>query len=137
MQAGDYGERRSEPWSLRKRALPIRTYSGRIVYNRKPHIFTLRDAERILQKIQPPEAVEVDTWVSRIFSFLRTATIDMLDKLLPFLDGKDVENFYQACIEILDRLFRIDTDNERLERAARRMIIDLAGRFGLTVTIKK
>jgi hypothetical protein len=137
MQAGDYGERKSEPWTYRERVLPLRTYSGRVVYNRKPHRFTMRDAERILAKIEPPEVAEVGSWVDSVFNFLRSATITMLEKLLPFLDGQDVENFYEICIEILDRFFRIDTDNIELERAARRMIINLADRFGLAVTIKK
>ncbi len=137
MQAGDYGEARSEPWSLRKRALPLRTFSGRVVYNRKPHFFTLRDAQRILRKVEVPENVPAESWVQSVFTFLRTATIEMLDKLLPFLDGRDVENFYQVMIEILDRFFRIDTDNQQLETAARRLIIGLADRYGLTVTIKK
>jgi len=117
--------------------MPLRTYSGRIVYDRKPHYFTMRDAERILAKIEPPEAAEVDSWVNSVFKFLRGATIAMLEKLLPFLDGRDVENFYQVVIEILDRFFRIDTDNEQLERAARSLIIGLANRFGIAVTLKK
>ncbi len=137
MQAGDYGEARSEPWSLRKRALPLRTFSGRVVYNRKPHFFTLRDAQRVLRKVEVPENVPAKSWVQSVFEFLRTATIEMLDKLLPFLDGRDIENFYQVVIEILDRFFRIDADNQQLEMAARRLIIGLADRYGLTVTIKK
>jgi len=137
MQAGDYGEERSEPWTYRKRIVPLRTYSGRVVHDRKPHYFTMRDAERILAKIEPPEAAEVGTWVDSVFDFLRSATIAMLEKLLPFLDGRDVENFYELCIEILDRFFKIDTSNEQLERAARRMIIGLADRYGLAVTITK
>lgn len=137
MQAGDYGENRSEPWTYRKRIVPLRTYSGRVVHDRKPHRFTMRDAERILAKIEPPEAVQVRTWIESVFTFLRSATIAMLEKLLPFLDGKDVENFYELCIEILDRFFKIDTDSIQLERAARRLILSLGDRFGLTITIKK
>ena len=117
--------------------MPLRTYSGRVVYNRKPHRFTLRDAERILAKIEPPETAQVGTWVDSMFAFLRSATIAMLEKLLPFLDGRDVENFYEVCIEILDRFFMIDADNVQLEKAARRMIAGLADRFGLSVTITK
>jgi len=137
MQAGDYGEERSEPWTYRKRAVPLRTYSGRVVYNRKPHNFTMRDAERILAKIEPPETAQVGTWVNSVFSFLRTATIAMLEKILPFLDERDVENFYEVCIEILDRFFKIDTTNEQLEKAARRLIVGIADRVALRVTITK
>lgn len=107
------------------------------MYHRKPRHWTMLDVERIMAKVEPQEADSASTWVESVFKFLREATIAMLEKLLPFLDGRDVENFYEVCIEILDRFFRIDTSNEQLEKAARRMIIGLADRYGLAVTITK
>jgi hypothetical protein len=38
------------PWSLRERVVPLRTYSGRVVYDRDKHFFTARDLERIADK---------------------------------------------------------------------------------------
>lgn len=40
------------PWSLRERVKPLRTYSGRVVYDRDRHFFTTRDLERIAGKAQ-------------------------------------------------------------------------------------
>jgi hypothetical protein len=40
----------SVPWSLRERVTPLRTYSGRVVYDRDKHFFTSRDLERIAHK---------------------------------------------------------------------------------------
>lgn len=137
MQAGDYGEERSEPWTYRKRIVPLRTYSGRVVHDRHTHYFTMRDAERILAKVQPENADPKHPWPGAVFDFLRSATIAMLEKLLPFLDGRDVENFYEVCIEILDRFFRIDTTDEQLVVAARRLIIGIADRVGISVTFPK
>lgn len=137
MQAGDYGERASEPWSLRKRIVPLRTYCGRVVHDRQPHYFKIKDAQRILDKLQPPEADDAEKWSNSVLRFLRHATIVMLDKILPFLDTKDVENLYEVGVELLDRLFRIDADNKQLDFAARRLIQGIADRFGYTVTLKK
>ena len=41
------------PWSLRERVKPLRTYSGRVVYDRDTHFFTARDIERIAHKAKP------------------------------------------------------------------------------------
>lgn len=40
----------SKPWSLRTRLEPKRTYSGRVVYDRKKHPMTIRDAARIFRQ---------------------------------------------------------------------------------------
>lgn len=132
-----YEEAIVKPWSLRKRVLPTRTYSGRVVYSRKPHLFTLKDAERILAKLEPSPDETGNSFSQTILRFLRDTTIAMLDKILFFLDSRSVENFYQFLIEILDRFFRIDTDNRQLQIAATRLIQSLANRFGWGITINK
>jgi len=137
MQAGDYGERRSEPWTYRKRALPLRTYSGKVVYRHTKNRFTMRDVERILAKVEPKDTEDPDSWVDSVMAFLRGATIEMLRKLMPFLDRGEVEDFYSICIDILDQFFQIDAADEQMEGAARRLMVWLADRFGLTITIKK
>jgi hypothetical protein len=40
------------PWSSRVRVTPLRTYSGRVVYDRDRHFFSARDIERIAEKAQ-------------------------------------------------------------------------------------
>lgn len=50
------------PWSLRERVTPLRTYSGRVVYDRDRHFFTARDVERIAGKAKksdkPPKDLQ-------------------------------------------------------------------------------
>ena len=52
------------PWSLRERITPLRTYSGRVVYDRDRHFFTARDVERIASKAKksdkPPK--DLSSW---------------------------------------------------------------------------
>lgn len=45
-----------KPWSFRDRLVPTRTYSGRVVYDRKPHAFTVRDLERISARVDVNKA---------------------------------------------------------------------------------
>jgi len=56
-----------KPWSARVRVVPMRTYSGRVVYDRKEHYFTAADLARITSKVKiDPEAED------RNFSLLET-----------------------------------------------------------------
>jgi len=61
----------------------------------------------------------------------------MLDRLLWFMDERSVDRLYEFGIDILDRMFRIDQAQSRTDTNARRLIIQIADRAGLTVTIKK
>jgi len=138
MQAGDYGERRSEPWTYRKRIVPLRTYSGRVVHDRKKHFFRVEDAQRILAKIVPPENEDGDTWAQKVIATLREATIAMLGRILPFLSEYQVSGLYEFSIELLDKFFGVVSPSEKAgEVKARQLIMYIADRAGLTVTIKK
>lgn len=138
MQAGDYGEERSEPWTYRKRIVPLRTYSGRIVHDRRRHFFTVADVSRILARINPPDDTsDVPKWVSSVIETLRSATLGMLDRLLWFMDERSIEHLYGFGIELLDRMFRIDQKKQQRQSAARRLIIQIADQAGLQVIIKK
>lgn len=140
MQPGDYTNEGSEPWANRRRAIPRRTYTGRVVYPRSPSHrrgFTMRDVERILDSIVPPDD-EPMTWAQQVVASLRIATIAMLDKILFFLPESAVESIYEWSIQLLDRLFNIDTSEDgRKTMAARLLISHIADRAGLIVTIKK
>lgn len=138
MQAGDYGEERSEPWTYRARVVPLKTWSGRVVHHRRKHFFKIGDVSRILAKIQPPDTGEdIPTWLRSVIQTLRAATIGMLDRLLWFMDERSVESLYEFGIDILDRMFRIEQPPSTTQLNARRLIIQIADRAGLTVTIKK
>jgi len=137
MQAGDYGEERSEPWTYRTRILPLRTYCGRVVHRRKKHYFSVADARRILDGLEPLPEDDTEDWASKIIGTLRMATISMLQRILPFLDESSITDLYDWCIEMLDQFFMIDRTPLQKEMAARRLIIQTADRAGLSVTIKK
>lgn len=138
MQAGDYGEARSEPWTYRKRIVPLRTYSGRVVHDRKKHFFRVEDAERILGKIIPPENEAGDTWAQHVISVLRQATLAMLERILPFLSEYQVNEIYDFSVDLLDKFFRVaDRDSSTSQYRARKIIMYVADRANLVVTIKK
>ena len=137
MQAGDYGEERSEPWTYRARVVPLRTWSGRVVHRHRKHYFEVSDAARILAKLEPLGDEASDDWARNIIATLRQATIYMLQRILPFLEKDSITAFYDWCIEMLDQFFMIDRTQEQKELLARRLIIQTADRAGLVVTIKK
>lgn len=136
-QAGDYGERRSEPWTYRNRVVPLRTYCGRVVHRRQKHFFRVEDAQRILDRLVPPEDQEGDSWAQKVINTLREATIRMLDRLLPFLSSYQVEGLYEWCIQLLDKFLGAIPIYENEGRVrAKQLIIYIAERAGLSVTIK-
>lgn len=138
MQAGDYGERSSEPWTYRKRVVPLRTYSGRVVHDRSKHFFTIGDVSRILAKIQPPDDTpDASQWANRIIQTLRDATLGMLERILWFLDQRSIEALYEFGVGILDKMFQVDQEKSSTSIYAQSLIIQIADRAGFTVTIKK
>jgi len=133
----DRGYRESEPWTYRKRLVPMRTYSGRVVYDRHKHYFTVKDASRILAKLEPPSQGDGTTWAQEIIRVLRQATISMLQRILFFLPSETVNDLYQWSIEIMDRAFYgVQTDPARTRQMAINMIYDAARRAGIVVEIK-
>lgn len=137
MYPQDIGESKSEPWTYRNRIVPSRTYSGRIVYNRKKHYFTLGDARRIINKLEPPLTATPRSWVDELMTFLRETTIRLMNIMLPLLTENDTRNLYQVIFEFLELFFRIDTTSDSLKYWATRLIGDIAARVGLNVTINK
>lgn len=142
MQAGDYGESRSEPWTYRARIMPLRTYSGRVVYRRHKHTFMAKDAARILAKIQPAPNDDGEDWAHKVIAMLRAATIAMLERILYFLPDGLIEELYEWCIEMLDKLFSkfsFDIPGEPSKRkvTGRRAIMEIASLAGLSVKISE
>ena len=78
----------------------------------------MRDVERILNSIVPPNNSEM-TWAMQVIATLKTATIEMLDRILFFLPSNAVESIYDWSIAMLDRMFNIDSaDDGRKTMAA-------------------
>lgn len=150
-QAGDYGERRSEPWTYSRQELPHSLYSRlglvkcgrdkplRPRYRRKRHFMRIEDVQRFMDKIiGPPEEEQSFTWAQKTIELLRDATLRMLERILPFIPGKNIEAMYDFSIGILDKFFGIEPVPGMATNArARALIIYIANRAGLVVTIKK
>jgi len=125
------------PWGKRKRLVPLRTYSGRVVYARKKHAFTANDVARILRKIGPPDKL-TPGWFEKIISILRDATLAMLNTLLPFLSSGETMALYDFVTEIISTwAVSVGLDDATMKRFLRGIILYVAGLAGVTVEIKE
>lgn len=149
-QAGDYGERRSEPWTYSRNSLPIKIYSTQAMnrsgknktlrprYRKKKNYFKIEDAERILVKLLPPEGADGETWARKVIRILRSATIMLLQRILPFLPEGRIQDLYDFCIDLLDKFFGVMPAAEPTTViAARQLIMFIADRVGISVTFPK
>jgi len=110
----------------------------RVRYRRKKNYFKIEDATRILAKLQPPPDVAGDSWAQKTIAFLRKATLQMMQRILPFLPDGRVEQLYDFSIELLDAFFRkIGSDLDDRRRIARAVIIKLASENDVKVTLPK
>lgn len=125
------------PWGKRARLVPLRTYSGRVVYPHKKHKFTAADAARIVRALEPPENTN-DGWFDRVIQVLQDATVAMLEKLLPFLSPIETRGLYDYVFAIIERWFvSVGLSDENIRRWARGLIVRIAELSGVTVTIKE
>lgn len=149
-QAGDYGERRSEPWTYSRDTLPIKVYSVRAMnrsgknktlrvrYRKAKNYFKIEDAQRILAKVLPPPDQDGETWALKVIMVLREATISMLSRILPFLPEGRVQALYDFCIDLLDKFFGVmPAAQPSSVIAAKSLIIFIADRVGISVTFPK
>lgn len=139
-QQGDYTNQGSEPWANRRRGIPLRTYSGKIKYAAPPsrrHFWKVEDVERILARLVKPDTEDADSWTRRTIVILRRATLFMMERLMFFLDSETVKQIYEWAIALLDKIFAQGLDGEgEKESTARRIILYVADKAGLSVTIK-
>lgn len=135
MQDDDRFKQPVKPWENRTRAVPLRTFSGRVVYKRKKHFFTAEDAARIIKKLEPPEDTSNPSWADILIETLKTATLVMLDRILWFLPPGVIEQIYQFGIGLLDKMFRIQPDVTVTRPYATSIIYEMASRAQLQVEI--
>jgi len=125
------------PWGKRARLVPLRTYSGRVVYSRKRHRFTASDAARVIRSLDVPDNPKRD-WFASIISFLQNSTVAMLQKLLPFLSPSETRALYDFVTEIISTwAVSVGLDDATMKRFLRGIILYVAGLAGVTVEIKE
>lgn len=127
-----------KPWSEQKRAVPLRTYSGAVVYKRAKHVWHVKDLERISKNVE----IDVDdsnpNWLEEALQKIKELTIRMMGVLLPFLSDSQVSGLYQFIYDLLMKIFNVPADVKTSGRStAENLIYALAGKFGLEVTIKR
>jgi hypothetical protein len=136
---GDY-HHGDPPWSKKKRNVPLRTYSGSVVYKRSRRSFTQTDLDRISKTvaISIPPNTGID-WQRELILFLQRVTIRMLEKILPFLSEESLSDLYYFVYEVLGNFFGVDTGyilDNRKESIIFSIIERLAtlGRFDVKIT---
>jgi len=123
------------PWGKRARLVPLRTYSGRVVYDRPKHKFRAEDAARILRAIEPPDTPD-SRWFDKIIQALQAATVAMLQRLLPLLSAGETWAIYDWINNLIASWFdSIGLDDEHVKRWSRGLIMQLASYTGAKVTI--
>lgn len=134
---GDY-HHGNPPWSKQIRAVPLRTFSGQVVYKRKKHTWHMKDYERIGRFVE----IDVDDsdidWLRILVEYYKNATLTVLEKLLPFMDGESVEKMYSIVMDILGKVFNTSYSEYMATPPADiyRIINAIAEKFRLDITIK-
>jgi hypothetical protein len=123
-----------KPWSLRNRIAPQGTYSGRIVYKRRPHFFTLRDIERISERFDlPPGEIieEPDTWAGRLVRAVWNVIFKIVPVpglLSPYIEP--LVHWYTRIVNAASTPGTQSTFEYWAKRANRSLMGDLASAFG-------
>lgn len=124
--------RTHEPWRNRKRELPLQTWCGRVVLDRPKHVFRMADAERILLRLVPPEEVAPADFGAEVVRVLRACSLQLLDRMLPFLDKGTIEALYAWGVETLDRGLGL-TGYDDGQWKARNLIASLASKYNIPI----
>lgn len=133
----DY-HRGHEPWSEQKRAKPLKTWSGEVVYKRRKHVWHIKDAERIAKNVEIDIDDSEPDWLRLFIERIKQLAISLLGKVLPFLGGDQVAWVYEIVEDFLLETFKIDTTfMDTPPPSVNRIIEYLALKWNLTITVKK
>lgn len=125
------------PWGRRKRVVPLRTYSGKVVYVRPVHHWSETDLARIMAKINPPDDAKPG-WYGKVIRVLRDATVAMLQRLLPFMAPSEVEEVYEFVYDIVDRwLQEVGLTDDKVKIWTKGLAEHLAELGGWTITLER
>lgn len=90
----------------------ITTRSGRVVYDRKKHLFTVKDVERILKKSLPreiPEPTEENKW---FYEILWEIIEELLQFLLTNKESKWTIAILIAMAKVIDSVVNVCNDDD-------------------------
>jgi len=134
------------PWTYKKRAVPIRVYSGTrnknngtIRYKTPPsrvHYWKMSDVQRITDKVIMDEQNDSGEFWFKLAEFLEEKTLWMLERIMPFLDANMVQKFYDFVKSFLAKLLGVNIYGSSNQGQAAGLIQYIADRSGLYVTIK-
>lgn len=126
------------PWSHRTRAVPKRTYSGKVVYDRPTHYFKLTDGIRVFRKAaeaHPPETLPEFFKVISLLPFIFTVVFDGalgFFGIRPIL-ASSLDAVQSFLFHILDSLSQFSWPEG--QRQAALFIQQIAEHFGIEVKI--
>lgn len=121
------------PWDRRLRATPLQTWSGRVVYQKKKSVWTTKDANRILNALVPPASDIESDWVRGVIKMLRAASLRMLGLILFWVPSDIIDEIYQWSIEILNRFFDIQDNQDYKKSYAKGLILYISNRAGVDI----
>jgi hypothetical protein len=125
-----------KPWAHRARAIPLQTWSGRVVYEKPKKTWTTRDAQRVLAALIPPASAPPDDWARGIIKMLRAASKHMLGYMLFWLPSDVINEIYQWAIELLDKFFGIQENIDEQKAYAKSVILYIAQRAGIAISFE-
>jgi len=150
MYTGDQGESRSEPWTYSRGNLPTSVYTDRslikcgigrpkrVKARRKKNYIKPTDVVRISKALRDPiSADNVPAWIRTIMDAMKDATLNMLEKIIPFLDNRSIQKLYDFVQEVGMKIFRLPADLSIKEGPALQVCRDIAWEAGFDVTFKK
>ena len=125
-----------KPWSKRKRLIPDRTYSGKVIYKRKVHFFTQKDVDRVMQKFVIDTSDE--SWAERLIKSAISFLFIAMEKTMMFVDEDVLQFISMKLKEVVGMVF------DAMERLGLptgligwNWIQWLAGITGLKITLTK
>lgn len=134
------------PWTYKKRAVPIRIYSGTrnknngtIRYKTPPsrvHYWKITDVQRITDRVIADEHNDNDDFWYKFNDFIESRTMIMLDKILPGIDPSVLQKWYDWIKAMLAKLLGVNIYGSNNQGKAADLIQYIADRSGLYVTIK-
>ena len=122
-----------KPWEQRERIKPLRTYSGRIVYDKRIHPFSLKDVERISNKIldKPRTQKESEDFLTRLLRLIWKA-ISLVVPLPGFIRifEPDFENWF---VGVVSDSIQVGDFQRMVRDRSKTLILSIIRNFGETV----